>query len=101
MMITGMLISSYCKSWGSFVIFYSVLYPAGIGMVYYVPIVCCWEWFPNRKGLITGLIVGGYGFGAFIFGYITKAIANPENESADKTTKLFSETVANRVPKMI
>lgn len=37
---------------------------AGIGIGYVVPIAVGMRWFPDRKGLITGLAVAGFGFGA-------------------------------------
>ncbi len=37
---------------------------AGIGLGYVVPIAVCIRWFPDKKGLITGLAVAGFGFGA-------------------------------------
>lgn len=37
---------------------------AGIGTGYVVPIAVGMRWFPDRKGLITGLAVAGFGFGA-------------------------------------
>ncbi len=37
---------------------------AGIGMAYVVPIAVSIRWFPDKKGLITGLAVAGFGFGA-------------------------------------
>ena len=40
---------------------------AGIGLVYVVPIAVCVKWFPDKKGLITGLAVAGFGFGATIW----------------------------------
>ncbi|MEG3619312.1 OFA family MFS transporter [Magnetovibrio sp. PR-2] len=36
----------------------------GIGLGYVVPIAVGMQWFPDRKGLITGLAVAGFGFGA-------------------------------------
>ncbi len=36
----------------------------GIGLAYMVPIAVGMRWFPDRKGLITGLAVAGFGFGA-------------------------------------
>ena len=38
--------------------------------------LCGWEWFPNNKGLVSGIILAGYGFGAFFYGYISTALAN-------------------------
>jgi len=40
---------------------------AGIGLAYVVPIAVGVKWFPDKKGLITGLAVAGFGFGATIW----------------------------------
>jgi len=40
---------------------------AGIGFAYVVPIAVCVKWFPDKKGMITGLAVAGFGFGATIW----------------------------------
>jgi len=40
---------------------------AGIGLAYVVPISVCVKWFPDKKGLITGLAVAGFGFGATLW----------------------------------
>jgi OFA family oxalate/formate antiporter-like MFS transporter len=37
---------------------------AGIGLGYVVPIAVGMNWFPDHKGMITGLAVAGFGFGA-------------------------------------
>ena len=37
---------------------------AGIGLAYVVPIAVGIRWFPDKKGMITGLAVAGFGFGA-------------------------------------
>merc|ERR1712025_894361 len=84
------------KTWWSFLVFYGMLYPAGVGIVYWPPIICGWEWFPNNKGLVSGLIVGGYWFGAFIFGFISTALCNPDNFKPDKTTKFYPESVGDK-----
>ncbi|MBN1757273.1 MAG: OFA family MFS transporter [Chitinispirillaceae bacterium] len=44
-----------------------VLGGAGIGLGYVCPIAACVKWFPDKKGLITGLAVAGFGFGALIW----------------------------------
>ncbi len=36
----------------------------GIGLAYVVPIAVGMRWFPDKPGLITGLAVAGFGFGA-------------------------------------
>jgi MFS transporter, OFA family, oxalate/formate antiporter len=40
---------------------------SGIGMAYVVPIAVGMRWFPDKKGMITGLAVAGFGFGATLW----------------------------------
>ena len=40
---------------------------SGIGLGYVCPIATLVKWFPDKKGLITGLAVAGFGFGALIW----------------------------------
>lgn len=40
---------------------------AGIGFAYVVPIAVGMQWFPDKKGMITGLAVAGFGFGALLW----------------------------------
>ena len=44
-----------------------VLGGAGIGLAYVVPIAVGMKWFPDKKGLVSGLAVAGFGFGATIW----------------------------------
>jgi OFA family oxalate/formate antiporter-like MFS transporter len=41
-----------------------VLGGIGAGMAYIVPIAVCIRWFPQNKGLVTGIAVAGFGGGA-------------------------------------
>ena len=38
----------------------------GLGLAYIVPVAVLVKWFPDRRGLITGIAVGGFGAGALI-----------------------------------
>lgn len=40
---------------------------SGIGLAYVVPIAVGVKWFPDKKGMLTGLAVAGFGFGALIW----------------------------------
>jgi OFA family oxalate/formate antiporter-like MFS transporter len=53
---------------------FSVLGGLGIGMAYVCPIATCVKWFPDKRGLITGLAVAGFGAGAFFFAPLAKAL---------------------------
>lgn len=48
-------------------LFIGLLSGAGIGLAYVVPIAVGVKWFPDKKGMITGLAVAGFGFGATIW----------------------------------
>jgi MFS transporter, OFA family, oxalate/formate antiporter len=43
---------------------YGVIGGIGLGMGYIVPITVLVKWFPDRRGLITGIAVAGFGTGA-------------------------------------
>ena len=30
------------------------------------------KWFPKREGMAMGIVVGGFGFGAFVFNQVSK-----------------------------
>ncbi len=47
--------------------FIGIIGGAGIGLAYVVPIAVGVKWFPDKKGMITGLAVAGFGFGATIW----------------------------------
>ena len=66
-----------------------------------MPIYTGWRYYPNNKGLVSGIVLAGFGFGAFVFNFVATAIVNPDNVKADPVTGFFPLDVADRVPKMI
>lgn len=51
---------------------YGVIGGAGLGLGYIVPIATLVRWFPDKRGMITGLAVAGFGAGALV----TAPVAN-------------------------
>jgi OFA family oxalate/formate antiporter-like MFS transporter len=45
---------------------YGVIGGIGVGFSYIVPVAVLLKWFPDRRGLITGIAVGGFGAGALV-----------------------------------
>jgi MFS transporter, OFA family, oxalate/formate antiporter len=45
---------------------YGVIGGTGLGFGYIVPVAVLVKWFPDRRGLITGIAVGGFGAGALV-----------------------------------
>lgn len=45
---------------------YGVIAGFGLGMAWIVPVTMLQKWFPDKRGLISGIAVGGVGFGAVV-----------------------------------
>ena len=49
-----------------FYVGYGVIGGSGIGLGYVTPVATVAKWFPDHKGLVTGIVVMGFGVGAFL-----------------------------------
>ena len=86
-MITGcclVTISTLCGYWtvnNYFVICstYGLIFGLGIGIAYSSPLTAAMKWFPKSRGLVSGLILFGFGFGSLIFNFLQTLIINPKN----------------------
>lgn len=58
------------------VLTYGIIAGAGIGFAYVCPIAALVKWFPDKKGLITGVAVAGFGAGALVMGYVETWLLN-------------------------
>ena len=76
-MIFGIFASSYTTNLNNFIFLYGILGGVGIGITYMIPLVCSMEYFPDNKGLISGIIMSSYGLGSFIFNVVSTKIVNP------------------------
>jgi OFA family oxalate/formate antiporter-like MFS transporter len=63
----GLLLSSQATTVTQLYLFYGVIGGAGIGMTYVCPLSACVKWFPEKRGLISGIAVAGFGLGGLIF----------------------------------
>ncbi len=75
----GVLLAGLAVDRGQFwllVLGYGVIAGFGLGCGYIVPIAMLQKWFPDHRGLITGIAVGGFGFGAVLTSPIAQALVS-------------------------
>ena len=53
---------------------YGVIGGLGNGLGYITPIAVLVRWFPDRRGMITGLAVMGFGLGAAVMGFVVPLV---------------------------
>jgi OFA family oxalate/formate antiporter-like MFS transporter len=68
----GTLLTGAAHSLTALYLMYGVIGGAGLGLGYIVPIATLVKWFPDKRGMITGLAVAGFGAGALV----TAPVAN-------------------------
>ena len=102
----GTFLSATATSLTEILFYDGVMFGVGMGLAYTAPITCASKWMPSRKGLVTGCIVAGFGFGAFVFGFLSSGILNPEGfdlpEGSAGGRGYFSpdSPVPSRVPRL-
>ena len=62
----GVFLASFSHSLSWLYLSYGVIGGVGLGLGYIVPVAVLVKWFPDRRGLVTGIAVGGFGAGALI-----------------------------------
>ena len=70
----GLLLASFTQSLLMFYLTAGVLAGTGSGFGYVVPTSVGSKWFPDKRGLIIGLMVGGFGAGSGVFGPLASAL---------------------------
>ncbi len=57
-----------------FYICYGIIGGIGLGLGYITPVSTLVKWFPDRRGLATGMAIMGFGFAALIFGPVMQTL---------------------------
>ena len=65
-----LLIASRTNSFITFFILYSFAQAFQLGFTYMIPVHHAWPWFPENRGLASGLAIGGFGFGPVLWNNI-------------------------------
>src|SRR5207237_518962 len=64
----GFFLTSFATSLSFLYVVFGVVVGAGNGFGYATPIPVASKWFPDKRGLVVGLMVGGYGASSAIIG---------------------------------
>ncbi|MGL5869395.1 L-lactate MFS transporter [Clostridium chrysemydis] len=78
MLGVGLILTSKVSSIGLLYILAGILVGAMDGIAYITTLSNAIKWFPNKKGLISGISVGAYGTGSLIFKYINSDFINKD-----------------------
>ena len=83
----GILLASFtdgAEDYWLLILGYGIISGFGLGFAYIVPIAMLQKWFPDKTGLITGLAVGGFGFGAVLTSPVAQWLIdrNPEDPTS-------------------
>lgn len=86
---------AYMTNYYLLIYFYSIFAGATCGLGYLMGIYITWTYFPDKKGLVTGIILFTAGVSASILSPMTTYIVNPSNDLKPEDEKMYS-----RVPRM-
>jgi OFA family oxalate/formate antiporter-like MFS transporter len=70
----GLILTSRVTSISMLYLTAGVIVGAADGIAYLTSLSNCIKWFPEKKGLISGISVGAYGTGSLIFKYINGSL---------------------------
>ena len=87
------VLSTIVNQFWAFAMFYILAFSWNQGICYMTPIHQGWAWFPCHGGLVSGIIIGGFGFGPLIFDNVITRTINPENLPVDLSTGYYDASV--------
>ncbi len=68
------ILASKTTSLPYFYLTFGVVGAIGVAACYVCPLSACLKWFPDKRGLVSGLIVAGYGLGSMAFSGIAAGL---------------------------
>lgn len=98
-MTLGIFLSSYATKLSHFIFCYAIMVGWGIGMGYTAPMGAAWKWLPASKGLVSGVILTGFGAGGFVFNMIGTKLFNAKG--ANMVNGKFPDEVYEGFPLVI
>ena len=89
LLLLGFLMTSWAQSLAILYIGFGVFAGLGSGLSYNIVMSCVSRWFPDKKGLCSGILLMGFGIGSFLIGKIYTAITPSDGSDTWKTVFLI------------
>ena len=85
---------------------FCMCYGLGTGLVYTTVLFHAWLYFPGREGVVSGVMLTGFGCGGLISTLLSSYFVNPngvdpiEHDKDHLEVKPFNKEIANNLPYM-
>lgn len=87
----GIILSSFATEAWHMWLTYGLMAGSGVGFIYVCQLATLVKWFPNHKGLITGVATGAFAMGAVLFKSVIQSMLTLP-EGGQFTAELVSNT---------
>ncbi len=83
---TGCLLAAWIgHTVDGLILAYGLVAGFGVGFAYVTPIATCVKWFPDKRGMIVGLAVMGFGVGPLLFGPLLEVLIGKDPSRLGET----------------
>ena len=82
--VLGLQMSARQETFNGFQAWFLTSFGIGQGMVYSLVLYHSWLFFPGKEGIVSGIIIGGFGIGGFIFIPLSSSLINPDGVESKK-----------------
>ncbi|QQL45242.1 OFA family MFS transporter [Sulfuriroseicoccus oceanibius] len=92
--LLGSALACYLQNLYLFFLFFGMVSGIGLGLGYISPVSTLVKWFPDRRGLATGLAIMGFGFGGLVCAKLISTFVPAQDEivlPADQKTYDYLE----------
>jgi len=64
--VCAVFCAQFPESFTGFFLVYSVMGGIGFGIIYFVPLLCAWSYFPTKRNLVAGVILMCFSLNAIL-----------------------------------
>ena len=88
LLLSSQLLVYFFKVFALLIIAY-ILYGLAASLTYYQSLKNCWKYFPNLKGLVSGIVFSSFGLGPFIFTSIADGVIKTSGNEGNKAEEII------------